>query len=484
MRQIGRLVGVALFVGAGACGVAGDAGITADGGAPEDAGLGVKDAPADSGVDGGAAPEWAPGQLWNLSFEVVETDRHSDVEDVDNRLSAGVILWVSPAGEVWARLPGLSPASKLYQPEMGPDGTMAMHVSVHDQGTSLCSWTSVNVDLALRPMDLSGDGIADTLSGTASGGLDWQSWDVIGEVMDFEALVTGTLDTYPPHVSIGVQGRWPTQSVRITTFEPVCAADLEVAVSVTVGQTSRDGTAADGVPVAADVAPAQGYEGPPGCATRWQLTLGEPLAAGSELTVAVGPVPDLAGNLSEAVSLTRAVPPLPAPIAVPWDFSQGDPFIGQDGGFEIVDSYGSVQAPTGGAMARVIVGVAEESRLTVAIPTPAEPANAVVTLAVAGEGSAIEMARPRLWVRSPSGERKATVELLPPTHGTGGALTPSKEGVTPFAKATIALDGVPAGVALLDVGLEASPVDLCGGAQSYSVKLLIDRIDVVPTPTR
>jgi hypothetical protein len=356
-----------------------------------------------------------------------------------------------------------------------------MTIPVTADAGSYCAWTRVDATLVLRAADTDGDGGAPALTGTASGAADAEDFDVAGDPVDFEAIVTGAPDTEPATLYFSVAGRWPTQDVRLLSTEPVCEADLRAATTLTL----------DGQPAAFDLALSPEETGPPGstpskagrppgCGSRWSVLPGAPLAAGSTLAVSVAPVPDLVGNLSDVATLSHAVPPLPEPIAVPWDFSGGNPFVPQTGP-EIVDAYGSVQAPSGGAMARAIFDVEDSARRSVAIPVLNQPSKAVVTLAIAGASTDIEAARPRLWIRTAAGEREATVTLAAPTALDGGPLASGAEGITPFAETSIGLAGLPAGVALLDIGLEGATWESCfGGPPWGAVSLLIDRIDVAP----
>ena len=170
-------------------------------------------------------------------------------------------------------------------------------------------------------------------------------WETDGDVTfstDLAATLTGGRDTEAPDVVLYANGVWPELRLMVSFGELVLAGSVEQALALKI----------DGVETGFSLEP--GLVGPAGYARRFALALAEPLQAGAEVSITLGPVADSAGNLAESPTpLFFQVPALPAPtVTADWDFSGGDPFVAQ-GKAQILPSYGGIEAPTGGAMAVV-----------------------------------------------------------------------------------------------------------------------------------
>ena len=203
-------------------------------------------------------------------------------------------------------------------------------------------WFVDSATLSLTAHDADDDGVADRLSGTLSAEAHVSHGDV-GASMSFKASVTGVALPAPATITPAWVGSWPELRAHITATRPIDQTAVAAAVDHLV----------DGQKAAFTIVPSGAAEGPEGASTDWVIEPVVPYSPGANVTVSVAALQDISGFMTNPVEKSSVqVPALTGDVVdADWDFSAGSPFTSEEAIGQVVPSFGSVAAPSGGAMA-------------------------------------------------------------------------------------------------------------------------------------
>lgn len=452
----------------------GDVGLDAD----SDSGDGE---PEDGDVDAAIAPvvvnSWEPGTAWQVTITPGSVLAMEDAllpslvdAEIEELLEGGVqvLLRGDATLEPWVYFWGAGgavAATGSVTPGEPLDLTFTAWSDHPCTGTNLDE-----IHLLLDGIDTDGDGSADVLAGTWGGKISTIDGDCICDTTEFTATAAGVPDTTPPKVSASVSGTWPALGFTMSCSEPVAGTALAAAIDHLVDD--------EGAPFS--LTPL-GLEGPPGAATQWRIVPEPAYPPGVQLLVAVAPVADLAGNVSQPVpDHVTSIPALPpAKLGASWDFSGGSlfpssPFV------EVTPTFGTVTAPTGGAMAVLTVAPDAPTDHVTTADIPKYKTLLRVTLAVATTGD---------WSLESTKAFASVLMAGASSTATTGALVSAAEvavdgdvwQVSPFVSVDVNISDLANMKGLLRIGLPVptEPSCLPFTPTEGGVRILIDRIQVI-----
>lgn len=190
----------------------------------------------------------------------------------------------------------------------------------------------------------------------------------------------------------------------------------------------------------------------------------------------------MGGIGSAAAAGQNTIPPAPAPMTLPWDFSGGDPFgvfppfLGET---TLLADFGGVVAPTGGSMAVLPTEALEGTGVAASITLPAGATTLRVHAAMAEQGADVIVRYDlRVWLLTEDGalQQLRQNEDIATTVDLGG----ESWGVTGFGPLELDVSKAAGKQGILVIGRNAvtytcDPASLPNGSGA----LLINRIEIV-----
>lgn len=441
------------------------------------------DAPVDAAPDADVFFEPVVVNAWKAgtNFAVAPlpgtvTDAAGDLSpgEIEDLLDQGVLVLLVADGDG-----GATPW--VY---FGPSGTAVQATGSTADGAPLdltftawsgeaCQGTNIEeAHLLLDGLDTDGDGAVDKVEGTWAGTVSTIDGDCICDATSFTAQAAGVRDAKPPSVYASPSGSWPNAGYVIGTGEPVLGAALAAATDQIV----------DDEVVPFTLAPV-GPEAPPGAASAWRIVPDAPYAPGVQLIVSVGPVADLAGNVSpqtpDSAYSIGTLPP--AKIGASWDFSGGSPFA-TSGYLEVAPSFGTVDAPSGGAMGILAVDPYAPLPIDAGLDIPKYKTLLRVTMAVAVSGD-VDFGYAESGVQVLMAGASAAATLPVPATHTEIQIDETVWLVSPFATVDVNITDLANMKGLLRIGFTPDPSAsqncLPYTPDTGGARILIDKIQVI-----